>query len=112
MLTSRAQTLFPSLGNDYCARGPKATAIIKSKGLKASHKRDPSHSAHCHGTIAPTYIQVHLWIFPSLAFAQTLGFSSFKQLAPKSFLWVKPEEVENPWVSDQLVSLLRAMSLS
>lgn len=94
----------------YCARGPKVTATDKSKGLKAS-PRDPSHSGHCHGTISPTYIQVHLWVFPSLAFAQTLGFSSFKQLAPKSFLWVKPEEGGSPWVSG-LASLLKAMSVS
>lgn len=103
MLTSRAHRLFPSLEIDYCARGLKVTAIVKSKSLKAFPR----------GTLPtrPTYIQVHLWVFPSLAFAQTLGFSSFKQLAPKSFLWVKPEEGGSPWVSG-LVSLLKAMSLS
>lgn len=42
---------------------------------------------------ASTYIQVHLWVFPAFAFAQTLGFSSFEQLAPKSFLWIKPVEL-------------------
>lgn len=91
--------------------GPKTSAIVKRKGLKASPERDPSHLAHCHGDRSPTYIQVHLWVFPSLAFAQTLGFSAFKQLAPKSFLWVKPEEVGRPWVSG-LASFLKVMPLS
>lgn len=53
----------------------------------------PSINPAAAGSASTTYIQVHLWVFPALAFAQTLGFSFFEQLAPKSFLWIKPVEV-------------------
>lgn len=54
---------------------------------------DPHHSCSCHRQQVCTYIRVHVWVLAALASAQTLGLSSFKQLAPKSFLGIKPVEV-------------------